>query len=105
MQIGQREDVVAVGAGTVWMRKRLVEDIGGPGFVGLEATADGRGDGVGGWWGGEESETVFVVCGGGETEVGDVFGFVEVGGLGDLEGSPDMTGGGRSRPSAAFLDS
>ncbi len=104
MQIGQREDVVAVGAGTVWMRKRLVEDIGGPSFVGLEATADGRGDGVGDCGGGEESETVLVVMGGGETEVEDVFGFVVVGDLGDLEGSPDMTGGGRSRPSAAFLD-
>jgi hypothetical protein len=104
MQIGQREDVVAVGAGTVWMRRRLVEDTGAPGFVGLEATADGRGDGVGGCGGGEESETVFVVMGGGEAGLEDVFGFVVVGDLGDLEGSPDMTGGGRSRPSAAFLD-
>jgi len=71
----------------------------------LEATADGGNDGNETRGGGEESETVLIICGGGETEVEEVPGLFVVGKGGGLEGRPEMTGGGRSRPSAAFLES
>ena len=65
MQMGQREDVAAVGAGTVYMGSRDVEDIGGLDLMGL---GDGADMDVGGDVGctdvgGEERETVLVVVG------------------------------------------
>ena len=36
MQIGQSDDVAAVGAGTVWIGSIEIEDIGGDGFIDLE---------------------------------------------------------------------
>ena len=106
--MGQREDVVGVGAGTVWIGRRVVEDIGELGLVGLDeggSEADVGGDDDG--WvceDGEERDTVLVVvdrCG----DDADAFGFSDVGNGGGLVGRPEMTGGGISRPSAAFLES
>ena len=63
MQIGQREDVAGVGAGTVCIGSSDVEDIGGLDLTGLEGTvdADDRGDICCTDAGGEERETVLVV--------------------------------------------
>lgn len=66
MQMGQRDEVAGVGAGTVWIGRRVEEDIGGVGLVALGGVADGCGGrGFGAVFeGGEDSETVFVVGGG-----------------------------------------
>lgn len=107
MQIGQREDVVAVGAGTVWIGRCVVEDMGGLGLVGLEGGVEAEGGGDVDVWvceDGEERDTVLVVvdrCG----DDAAAFGFSDLGNGGELVGRPEMTGGGMSRPSAAFLES
>ncbi len=106
MQIGQREDAFGVGAGTVWIGRSVVEDIGGLGLVGLEGRVDADVGADDGWAceDGEERDTVLVVvdrCG---NDAGAV-GFSDVGNGGGLAGSPEMMGGGISRPSAAFLES
>ena len=84
-----------------------MEDIGGLGLVGLEGWVDADVGGDDGWAceDGEERDTVLVVvvdrC---DNEAGP-FGFSDVGNGGGLVGRPEMTGGGMSRPSAAFLES
>ena len=106
MQIGQREEVAGVGAGTVCIGSSDVEDIGGLDLTGLEGTVDADvGGDIGSTdAGGEERETVLVVVDCRNDEAG-AFGFSELGKGGDLEGRPVMIGGGRSRPSVAFLES
>lgn len=104
--MGQSEDVVAIGAGTVWIGRRVVEDTGGPFLARLEGKF-GRAAGGGNGWTcscGKESDTVFVVVRGREYRIG-AFGFSEVGRGGAREGRPEITGGGRSRPSVAFFES
>lgn len=106
MQIGQREDAFGVGAGTVWIRRSVVEDIGGLGLVGLEGRVDADVGGGDGWTcvDGEERDTVLVVVARSDNDA-DAFGFADVGNGDGLAGRPEMTGGGTSRPSAAFLES
>lgn len=97
--MGQR--VEREGMGRVRMGRKVVEEIRG---VGLGASA-GEGIELTGWgggrtvWGGEERETV-LGCWVVGWEVVD-------GGKSFLEGDgrPDMTGGGRSSPSAALRES
>ena len=107
MHIGQREDVFAVGAGTVWIGRNVVEDMGGPGLVGLEGRGDADVGGDDGWGceDGAERDTVLVVVDRCDEEEAGAFGFPDVGNGGGLSGRPEMTGGGKSRPSAAFLES
>ena len=105
--MGQREDVVGIGAGTVWIGRYVMEDIGGLGLVGLEegVEADVGGDDDG--WAcedGEERDTVLVVVDRCDNEA-DALGFSDLGNGGGLVGRPEMMGGGISRPSAAFLES
>ena len=95
-----------VGAGTVWIGKCAVEDMGGVGLVGLEGRFDADVGGDDGWAceAGEERDTVLVVvdrCG----NEAVAFSFSAVGNGGGLVGRPEITGGGKSRPSAAFLES
>lgn len=106
MQIGQREDAFVVGGGTVWIGRSVVEDIGGLGLVGLEGRFDAGVGGDDGWAcdAGEDRDTVLVVVDRGDNEAG-AFGFSEVGNGGGLAGRPEITGGGMSSPSAAFLES
>jgi hypothetical protein len=106
MQIGQREDVAVVGAGTVCIGSNDVEDIGGLALTGLEGTADVDVAGDRGCTdaGGEERETVLIVVDCWDDKVG-AFGLLAVGKGEGLEGRPEMIGGGRSRPSVAFLES
>ena len=107
MHIGQRADVVGVGAGTVWIGRCVVEDIGGLGFGGFKGRVDVDVGGDDDGWAcedGEERETVLVVVDPCDDEAG-AFGFSDVGNGGGLSGRPEMTGGGKSRPSAAFLES
>ena len=105
--MGQKEDVVGIGAGTVWIGRYVMEDIGGLGLVGLEegVEADVGGDDDG--WDcedGEERDTVLVGVGRCDGDA-DAFGFSDLGNGGGLVGRPEMMGGGISRPSAAFLES
>lgn len=119
--MGQRWDVLGVGAGTVRMGRWVREEIGGEGVLGVgvgEEEEVGERGGVGWFWGccccrwlwdcegeGAERETVFV---------GIVVWFLEAlvspeaEGLSFflvVKGIPETIGGGRSKPSAAFLDS
>lgn len=58
--MGQREEVVAVGAGTVRIGRRVDEEIGGPGLVGLVAEVVGVVGGREGCGGEEERDTVLM---------------------------------------------
>ena len=96
----------AFGAGTVWIGRSVVEDMGGLGFESFEGRVDVD---VGGddFWvcgEGEERDTVLVVADRCDDDAG-AFGFSDVGNGGGLSGRPEMTGGGKLRPSAAFLES
>ena len=98
--------MVGVGAGTVWIGRSVVDDMGGLGLVGLEGRVDVDVGGDDGWacGDGEERDTVLVVvdrC----DEDAAAFGSSDLGSGGGLVGRPEMTGGGRWRPSAAFLES
>lgn len=104
--MGQREEVVGAGAGTVKIGRWLVEDIGWLGLVWFGEIFDDCdvGKGGSGCDADEESDTVFVIARGCE----DGFDAISFPGLCDEEGlggNPEITGGGRSRPSAAFLES
>ena len=120
-QIGQRALVEGVGAGTVRIGRPEDAEIGGLGLrggrgLGLEMGVGDGGEGacgeglvVGGGGLGEEGAgaraTVLRMIGLG---AGFVEGGLEVvGGLGAMVvgGRPDIRGGGRSRPSVAFLES
>ena len=109
-QMGQREDVWGVGGGTVRIGRCVVDEMGGEGLGGEEAVVGlVKGDGAEGWETGvkveEASETVLGTEG--VCATGEVL-WVLLGGRGpDLEGvgSPDIMGGGRSSPSAAFRES
>lgn len=106
MQMGQREDVVGVGAGTVWIGRKVVDDIGG---VGLFRFGGWVGEDVGGGcdWvcgGGEARDTVSVIAGGWE-DGDEAFDVCEIDRGGGRVGRPETMGGGRSKPSAAFLES
>ena len=104
--MGQRVDVFGVGAGTVRIGREVSVEMGGWGLV-VYAIGDGGGDrgetgcccGCGCVCGAdEERETVFAgrwLCGRGAVCEGATFLAV---------GIPDMIGGGRSNPSAAFRD-
>lgn len=106
-QMGQREEVCGVGGGTVRIGRPEVDEIGGEG---LEGSGGDAGDGedlvarYGCCGAGEDRETVFVgslgsrdwcwVFLGAELDDEGVF----------WTGMPDITGGGRSSPSAALRD-
>ena len=83
-----------------------MEVMGGVGLVGLEGRVDADVGGDDGCtcedW--EERDTVLVVVDRCDNDAG-AFGFSDVGNGGGLAGSPEITGGGMSRPSAAFLES
>ena len=90
----------------MWISKCVVEDMGGVGLVGLERRFDADVGGDDGWAceAGEERDTVLVVVDRCDNKAG-AFGFSDVGNGGGLMGRPEITGGGKSRPSAAFLES
>lgn len=91
--MGQMEEVLGNGAGTVRMGRWVIEDIGGRWREGL-----GLG-GRAGEWDGEERDTVFWdVVGKGLVGAG-------VGRKKGFWGRPETTGGGSSRPSTAFRES
>ena len=100
--MGQREVVLAVGAGTVRMGRREVEDRGGEGC--LAGVYDEGGCMVGAV--GLARETVFVEGGLDDECVEEALDrFWGGAGGAALLGRPEMMGGGRSRPSAALRES
>ena len=109
-QIGQRADVRGVGGATVRMGRCVVDEMGREGFGAGEVVVGlVEGDGGEGWEMGveveEASETVLETVG--NCVVGEAP-WMLLGGNGlDLDGagSPDIMGGGRSSPSAAFRES
>lgn len=92
--MGQRELVLGLGAGTVWIGSKVVAHIGGLCLGGVVWEAVGGGL----LPGGEERETVFV----GAAVCVDSFVILREA---LFAGKPEMTGGGMSRPSVAFLES
>ena len=97
--MGQREEVRGVGFGTVRMGRREVEEMGGLKDVGLVIRLEFC------MVGAAERETVLVVIVFGSGTLGSwVSGVVALRSKG-REGSPEMMGGGRLRPSAALRES
>ena len=47
--MGQRDDVAAVGTGTVWIGSMVLEDTGGLGLAGFEGVVDADVGGAGCW--------------------------------------------------------
>lgn len=112
-QMGQYGEVGGVGGATLRIGRCVNEEIGGDGLEGIcdwgmETAGDGDRDGDGGLkaalGAGVDNETVLLTgCRG---SVWGVFGFETGVKLGSFfSGRPEIIGGGRSRPSAAFRDS